>query len=137
VLEPSPPDIKKEPKHRFWNCFGIGNPAEQHMLTITVEINPPHEGEDRRVAGLFARDEDSRIYIAHTGKVGGGRKGIGPNAFRKFLGDRAWHEIETQGGRRTAVALGPIDAPDFPNQLAEFVHKVADFKESVALRPRA
>jgi hypothetical protein len=50
-------------------------------LTITVEINPPHEGEDRPVAGLFARDAENRIYLAHTGKVGGGRTGRGSNAF--------------------------------------------------------
>jgi hypothetical protein len=29
--------------------------------------------------------------------------------------------------------LGPIDAPDFLNKLAEFVQKVADFKETVGL----
>jgi hypothetical protein len=31
------------------------------------------------------------------------------------------------------VVLGPIDAPDFLNQLAEFVHKVAD-QGSLSLR---
>ena len=95
---------------------------------ITVEINPPHEGENRRVAGLFARDEENRIYIAHTGRVGGGRTGIGQNAFREFLGPHRWHEIETPSGLRTAVLLGPIDSRDFTNQLADFVHNVADFK---------
>jgi hypothetical protein len=126
VLEPSPPNTKKR---RFWNCFGIDNPAQQHMLTIIVEINPPHEGENRHVAGLFARDEDNRIYIAHTGKVGGGRIGIGQNAFREFLRHHPWHEIETQSGIRTAAVLGPIDSRDFANQVADFVNSVADFKE--------
>jgi hypothetical protein len=134
VLEPFPPRVKKGPGHRFWNCFGIGDPVEQKTLTITVEINPPHEGEDRRVAGLFARDADNHIYIAHTGKIGGGRTGIGPKAFREFLRDHRWHEIETQGERRMAVVLGPIDARDFPNQLGDFVHKVADFKERAVRR---
>jgi hypothetical protein len=102
----------------------------QHMLTITVEINPPHEGDDLRVAGLFARDSQNRIYVGHTGKVGGGRSGIGQNAFRGFLGDDRWHEI----GRKTARILGPIDSSDFANQVAEFVHTVADFKKGAANR---
>jgi hypothetical protein len=128
VLEPFPPSFKKGPGHRFWNCFGIGNPAEQHTLTITIEINPPHAGEDRRVAGLFARDADNCTYIAHTGKVGGGRTGIGPQSFREFLQDYPWQEIETQSQSRRAVVLGPLDAPHFLHQLADFVHNVADFK---------
>lgn len=132
VLEASPPSIKKGPRHRFWNCFGLGNPAEQNMLTIAVEINPPHEGENRRVAGLFARDTAGRIYIGHTGKVGGGRIGIGQNAFRKYLGDDRWDEIQTQRGTRTAVILGPIDVPDFADQVAKFIHEVIDFKEGIS-----
>lgn len=134
VLELSPSGIKEERGHRFWNCFGIDSPAVKQVLPITVEINPPHEGEDERVAGMFARDEVNGIYLAHTGRVGGGRKGIGPKALHKFLQHGPWHEIETQRGRRAAVLLGPIDAQDFPNQLADFVHNVARFKESAVER---
>jgi hypothetical protein len=132
VLEASPPGIKKGPRHRFWNCFGLGNPAKQKMLTITVEINPPHEGQDRRVAGLFVRDMAGRIYIGHTGRVGGGRAGIGQNAFRKYLGDDRWDEIQIRRGTKAAVVLGPIDAPDFADQIAKFIHDVADFKEGIS-----
>ncbi len=134
VLEHTPPNDKQR---RFWNCFGLGNPAEQNMLPIIVEINPPHEGENRRTAGLFARDEEDRIYIAHTGRVGGGRRGIGQNAFRQFLDHDAWHEIETQSGIRIAALLGPIGAQNFTYQLGNFVRKVADFKqEAVKASPR-
>jgi hypothetical protein len=132
VLEGSPPGSKKGPRHRFWNCFGLGNPAKQNMLTITVEINPPHEGEDQRVAGVFARDTDGRIYVGHTGRVGGGRVGIGQNAFRQYLGSDRWDEIQLPRGTKTALIFGPMDAPDFPNQIAKFIHDVADFKEGVS-----
>jgi hypothetical protein len=129
VLEGSPPGGKKGPGRRFWNCFGVDNPASRNMLRITVEINPPHEGDDPRVAGLFVRDERNRVYIAHTGKVGGGREGIGQSGLRRFLADGDWREIQTQRGRQTALAFGPIDAPEFVGQLADFVGKIADFKE--------
>jgi hypothetical protein len=129
VLEQSPPLFRKGPRRRFWNCFGIHNPENQQTLKMSVEINPPHEGENRRVGGLFARDDENRIYIAHTGKVGGGRKGIGLREFRKYSANWPWQVIETQGGKQTAVVIGPIDAPDFPNQLSDFVHNVACFKK--------
>jgi hypothetical protein len=81
------------------------------------------------LAGLFARDETKRIYIAHTGRVGGGRAGIGQSAFRKFFQDADWDEIATPRGKREALVFGPIDATDFVSQVADFVHRVADFKK--------
>jgi hypothetical protein len=131
VLEGSLPATKKGPRHRFWNCFGLGNPADQNMLTITVEVNPPHEGENRRVAGVFARDTNGHIYVGHTGKIGGGRVGIGQKAFREYLVDKRWCDIEMPSGRRAALILGPLDAPEFPDQIAKFIHEVADFKRGV------
>jgi hypothetical protein len=124
VLEQSPPT---GPQNRFWNCFGIENPGEKSVLEINVEINPPHEGENRRIEGLFVRDQDNRIYIAHDGKFTnyGGR-----NAFRQFLGDASWPEIQTQRGSRTPIVLGPIDdESNFVKRLSDYVHNVVDFKK--------
>ena len=106
VIEPHPP-IREKPRHRFSNLFGVGSPAEQQLLQITVEINPPHEGENQRVAGLFAQDQDHHLYLAHSGRVGGGRPGIGLKEFRKFLGNTPWQETETEGGKRAALIFGP------------------------------
>jgi hypothetical protein len=101
------------------------------MLTITVEINPPHEGEDRRLAGLFARDDKRELYIAHTGRVGGGRAGIGQKAFRNFIAGEQWQEIATPGGNRIALVFGPVNSASFFDQLASFVGSVSRFKDVV------
>ena len=130
ALEASKPGDQESSTRCFW-AFGIDNPDQQESLRITVEINPPHEGETRRLAGLFARDEKNCIYLAHDGKVGGGSAGVGLNEFRKFLRDDAWQEIRTQDGRRMAIIFGPMNAPDFPDQLAKFVRNVARFKDAV------
>ncbi len=53
VFERRPPDEGKGAA-RFWNCFGIADPGKDSMLSITVEINPPHQGENRRTAGVFS-----------------------------------------------------------------------------------
>src|SRR5436309_9377234 len=69
LLEP------REIKNRYWCCFGIEHPPSTQSLSITCEVNPPIEGVDRRIAGAFLRDSLGAIYIAHSGKVGGARKG--------------------------------------------------------------
>src|SRR5262245_39830592 len=37
--------------NRFWCCYGIQNPDDQQSLNITIEINPPLQGFDRRIQG--------------------------------------------------------------------------------------
>jgi hypothetical protein len=66
--------------NRYWNAMGIGNPFKDGS-TIIVEINPPKEGISLRVSGAFVEDSAGKIYLVHRGRVGGGRKGIGMNAF--------------------------------------------------------
>lgn len=86
---------------------------------------------------MFIRDDRGRVYLGHTGKVGGGRPGIGQQAFRQYYRDQEWREIiSPDGTERHAVALGPIGEPNLPIMLAEYVHAVARFKEhATSLRP--
>ena len=59
-------------KGRYWICFGVEDPTESPMLTITCETNPPIEGINRHCAGAFVKDLEGNLYIAHSGKIGGG-----------------------------------------------------------------
>src|SRR5258706_8626207 len=74
-------------KNRYWCAFGVDDPYPASLLSITCEINPPKEGIDRRCAGLFVRDESGEVFLAHSGKVGGGRAGIGKGAFLENWGN--------------------------------------------------
>ncbi len=116
-------------KGRFWTCFGTNNPAKHANLNITVEINPPTSGVNLHCAGAFVRDESGRICIGHSGKVGGGRKGIGKAAFREFATDREWEPIRVSGGRRLEVSvLGQVGSQDLIGSIKAFVEEVAEFK---------
>jgi 5-methylcytosine-specific restriction protein A len=118
-------------KGRYWICYGLQNPADNPMLTITVETNPPKEGVNRRCAGVFLQDGQGNFYIAHSGKVGGGRKGIGKAAFRAFAQNEEWKEVAWPNGKHAEYrVISRLDAPDLPERMAEFVHEVARFKES-------
>jgi hypothetical protein len=71
-------------KGRFWCCFGTDDPNNHKSPAIVCEINPPKEGYDRRAAGVLLRDDAGKIYLGHSGKIGGGRKGIGKSNFLSF-----------------------------------------------------
>jgi hypothetical protein len=120
----------RQDRGRFWICFGIEDPETTSSLTITVEVNPPFSGVNRYCAGIFLRDEGGNIHIAHSGKVGGGRKGIGQEAFRQFVQDYVWEEVSWPDGRSgTYKVIGGLDESDLPSKVADFVHDVARFKD--------
>lgn len=115
---------------KFWNAFGIF--AERPVQHITVEINVPAPSNSWQVAGAFAEDEETGdIYLMHDGAVGGGRKGIGKNAF--LLWSRiGMVDVLCEDGRvREAIPVGNMADDDFVGRLSRFATKVADFKAAV------
>jgi hypothetical protein len=133
TLQPVPPGEKGA--GRFWNCFGIADPLREPMLSITVEINPPHQGENRNIGGAFLRNADGQFFLGHTGKVGGGRPGVSQESFLTFYQDGPWRSVTAPRGPRRFVVFGPIDdGTGFLEPLSRFVHTVARFKEAVRSR---
>jgi len=118
--------------NRYWNAFGLGNPFKDGS-TIIVEINPPKEGIDRRISGTFIEDNERNIYMAHRGRVGGGRKGIGKKAFM------AWYQGTTSvvkdGDKyRDMIVIGALDDKELVNKLAAFTKIVSVFKDEAVAR---
>lgn len=123
---------RSDAENRYWCVFGVENADKSSNLKITCEINIPKEGINRRVAGLFVRDNKGNTYITHNGNLRGGRKGISGTNFRTSFQrddfvDIAWqdkHESET-------IIIGKIDDPELPYHINHFVKKVNIFKEQV------
>lgn len=124
-------DTPPRERARFWNCFGVSEPRPGAALDIAVEVNPPHVGENRLVAGAFLRDEANRFYIGHSGRIGGGRPGIGLTAFRKESGHLPWEAINTAKGRRELMVFGPFVKEKLPEMLGSLVRTVDRFKAGV------
>lgn len=115
--------------NRFWCAFGTTDPTVAPNVPITCEINPPRTGYNRQCAGLFVRDSTGSIYLTHSGKVGGGRAGIGKAAFISSRHKNDIVPVEFPDGKEFEyIAIGRIDDSDFLTDLARFVHAVADFK---------
>ena len=132
VFRETPPQPRDNGKVRFWNCFGVSEPRSDAILGITVEINPPHQGENRRTAGVFLRDGKGRYHVGHSGRIGVGRPGVRFEEFRKFADSLPWQKIRTPTGQREIVAFGPLENGQLFEMLGRFVHTVAEFKSSVA-----
>lgn len=119
--------------NRYWCGFGVQDPLTDSMLSITCEINFPYEGINRRVAGRFVRRSNNQTYVTHTGKVGGGRPGIGQAAFLEFNSEWPRDTILWPDGQNTlAYVIAQLDSPQLAHEIGRFVRKVADFKALVA-----
>ena len=131
------------PHHRFWaavhpyydnrhSCvYGTMDPTRETHLSSVCEINPPVKGFDRRCAGVFLRDAEGRIYLGHSGKIGGGRPGIGKRAFTQFARDANWRSVTWPDGETTRViVIGRIDDVDLASRVAAFVRTVEEFKHA-------
>lgn len=118
--------------NRFWCAFGTESPITNSMVSITCEINPPRAGYNRQIAGLFIIDSAGAVHLAHSGKIGGGRPGIGKAAFMDSRNQNDVVPVHFPDGRESNyIVIGRVDAPDFLDELAGFVHAVADFKRGV------
>lgn len=116
-------------ENRYWCAFGVGDPNELESLSITCEINPPREGIDRRCAGLFVRSGNGTIYLAHSGKISGGRTGIGKQSFLEFYGDENQDSVAWPDGKvNHYLVIAALDDEEFRALVAEFVHKVDCYK---------
>ena len=111
---------------RYWNGFGVVKPIEGGGYTITTEINFPIKGIVRRVAGAFVKDENSEIYVAHRGKLGG-------NFSKKFFNENYsgnWTHIQDGDRESQVVLIGRLNDRKLPEKVSEFVYEVNRMKNA-------
>lgn len=118
---------------RFWNGFGVTIELSKNKSNnIAVEINVPTEGIRKIVAGLFAKDtKTKKIFLLHRGRVGGGRKGIGKNAFLSWYPSPTITVYDEKEHEEQALIVGSINSAAFIDETANFIQNVALFREIV------
>lgn len=119
------------PNPRRLNWFGLFR--RDSDLQIAVEINTAYEGRNDQVAGFFARDNDTgSIYLVHSGRVGGGTKGVGKSAFLAWSNHH--HPIDvvdSSGGIRDGSLVMPIDGIAATRPAVQYIDDVVRFKKAV------
>ncbi|TWS99679.1 hypothetical protein [Reyranella sp. CPCC 100927] len=109
--------------------FGHEARTPSHSESATCEINLRTKGADRRLAGALVRDEAGKLYLAHSGKIGGGRTGRRRPAFRAYLAGGNWQTVRWPDGREGELLLiAPLDGPRLGRQIGRFVQAVHRYK---------
>jgi len=120
----------KDSSPRHWNGFGLSEGLNENKSNnITVEINIPTNGINRRVAGLFVRNEDTNaLLLMHKGKIGGGRKGIGKKSFLGWYNPPMHIIYDDNNETENAFLIGEIESNKFASNLTAFIKSVSEFK---------
>ena len=106
-----------------------GNP-DSPSQTIVVEINIATDSNTAQVAGFFAEDsETGDIFLMHSGKIGGGRLGIGKTPFLVWSKAKLVDVADEDENFQTGIAVGKLDDPDLPERIWRFVRNLHSFKE--------
>ena len=105
--------------------LGCNYPADVGSLSIACELNPPEKDINRQCAGLFLRDTEGIIYVAHSGKIGGGRKGIGKSAFLSTYRGARESVTWPDGTESEVIVIGRVDGDRLPAQVANFTRRSA------------
>ena len=128
MYEPTSPEYDSAFSPRYWNAFGFETQAKG-SLNITVEINFVLAGINNRFGGLLARDtRTGKYFVMHRGSVGGGREGVGKNAFKDFYNGR-WKDVYHDNHSQEAILIANIDDPF--DTVRQFVESVRNFKEKI------
>ena len=114
--------------NRFRNAFGTGRPSGGSFSYI-VHISSPKEGPNSHVSGLFVRDSEGRVFLAHDGRTGGGRKSIGRAELFAHL--HVTPETVRCGDRdREVLLIGDVASTEILDRIAGFVDGVRQLRGS-------
>lgn len=121
----------KKVEDRYWNYFGVERPDPAKSMQITVQVNVPLEGIDRKTGGAIAREPSTgKVFLVHRGRIGGGQKGVGADLFwSRFRGGVGMREPGREEPSRVVI-VGEVGAASLPRDVAAFVHEVARIKRA-------
>jgi hypothetical protein len=124
------------PGSRYWNAFGLTKPKSGGNVSITAEINIPLSGVDKRVGAFFARDLSGSLVVAHRGKIGGGKKGVGKSLFLDaYRGE--WEALAEDGDETKVALIAALSSPRLGLQIHSFLREVERIKDSIPGTPVA
>ena len=110
----------------YKNIFGITLLSKPKPNPITIQINIPKSGLDRRHQGALAKDNDGNVYLIHRGKLGNHRKSvINEQYFDDFCASMK------DGPKMSRIfIIGRLYSDSFIDDLAKFIYAINDFKQS-------
>lgn len=127
VFEPEP---YWEGSNKIWNVFGLGIPKENSLQNIVCEINYEIDNYNTKLGGALARDNKGNVFLLHNGNIGGGRKGIGKDAFRKNY-KLPLVSIDLNGVSQEFAIVCAINSKYFLKEVLSFIREIYRIKKLV------
>ncbi len=87
----------------------------------------------------MVKDNDGRVYLAHTGKLGGGntKAGFADYYFKRKGGKIKSINAKDHKGNRELIIVTAIKGPDVSKNIADYVKLVAEYKQGPGKRSSA
>ena len=122
-------DPAKLKKRHYWNCFGREDPGKSdRTLNPDLEINPPLDGNNKRPAGLFVRNDRRDVFLARDlNKV----NNVKANDFRKMVEKEFPKNIvgvRWKKRTRCMIVLGEVNSRELRGRVAKLVGLVAELR---------
>jgi len=123
---------RETPSPRRLNWFGFYRENDGYHLSITVEINTAYKDRNDGVGGFFGRDASTgKVYLFHSGRVGGGTNGVGKNSLFAWAGLRPEKIVDASGAERFGVLIMPVEGKGAIRGLFRYIDQIAAFKQAV------
>jgi hypothetical protein len=117
--------------NRYRNAFGPGDPSGRRNLWPSIQLNLALEPGSSRPRARFMRDGADRIWVAHSGTLGGRQTGISREGFLRLVGGAK--KVMIDDVAEDLVVLGTVARPQpLLEEIARITHAASQFREALA-----
>lgn len=117
--------------NRYRNALGPGDPVGRRNLWPSIQLNLALSPGSARPRARYLRDGAGRIWVAHSGTLGGRQEGISREGFLRVLGGA--RQVTIDGVAEQLVVLGTFARPQpLLEELGRITHAASQFREALA-----
>jgi len=117
--------------NRFRNALGPGDPVARRNLWPSIQLNLALAPGSAKPRARFVRDERGRVWLAHSGTLGGRQAGISREGFLRALGGS--RSVVIDGTAEELVVLGTFAEPArLLEELARITHTASQYRGALA-----
>jgi hypothetical protein len=117
--------------NRYRNALGPGDPVGRRNLWPSIQLNLALAPGAARPRARFARDEQGRLWLAHSGTLGGRQVGISRDRFVRLLGGA--ERVLVDDVAEYLVVLGTTARPrPLLEAIARITHAASAYRDALA-----
>ena len=117
--------------NRYRNAFGPGDPSGRRNLWPSIQLNLALEPGSSKPRARFVRDDKGRMWVAHSGTLGGRQAGISREGFLRLIGGAK--PVMIDDAPEQLVVLGTFaDPKPLLEEIARITHAASQFREALA-----